>query len=83
MSLGDRQLRDLPVATTTVLPEGQGIMGNAFLDDFIVTIDWPAGVLYLDPVAGDPHPDVPMSVSPTWHDGYVVGLVRGGRPGHG
>ena len=81
VSLGDRQLRDLPVATTTVLPEGQGIMGNAFLDDFIVTIDWPAGVLYLDPVAGDPHPDVPMSVSPTWHDGYVVGSFVEGAPG--
>ncbi len=80
VSLGDRQLRDLPVATTTVLPEGQGIMGNAFLDDFVVTIDWPAGVLYLDPVAGDPHPDVPMSVSATWHDGYVVGSFVEGAP---
>ena len=81
VSLGDRQLRDLPIATTTVLPEGQGIMGNAFLDDFVVTIDWPAGVLYLDPVAGDPRPDVPVSVSPTWHDGYVVGSFVEGAPG--
>jgi hypothetical protein len=81
VSLGDRQLRDLPIAATTVLPEGQGVMGNAFLDQFVVTIDWPAGVLYLDPMAGDPRPDVPMSVSPTWHDGYVVGSIVEGTPG--
>ncbi len=81
VSLGDRQLRDLPIATSTVLPEGQGAMGNAFLDDFIVTIDWPAGVLYLDPVSDDPYPAVPMSVSPGWHDGYVVGSFVEGAPG--
>ena len=81
VSLGERPLRDLPIAATTVLPEGQGVMGNAFLDDFVVTIDWPAGALYLDPVAGDPRPEVPVSVAPSWHDGYVVGSIVEGAPG--
>ncbi len=81
MVLGERQLAAVPLATTTALSEGQGIMGNAFLDDFVVTIDWTADALYLDPVSDDPGPEVPLSVSPTWHDGFVVGSVVEGAPG--
>jgi predicted aspartyl protease len=81
VALGDQRLVGLPIAASDALPEGQGIMGNAFLDDFVVTIDWGENTLYLDPLAGDPNPDVPMSVSPTWHDGYVVRSVVEGTPG--
>ena len=81
LTLGQRQLADVPLATTAALPEGRGIMGNAFLDDFVVTIDWTDDALYLDPVSDDPGPEVPRSVSPTWHDGFVVGSVVEGAPG--
>jgi hypothetical protein len=70
----------LPLATLDVLPEGQGNAGNDYLSRFIVTIDWPAGVVYLEPVAADV-PSAPMSASLAWDDGFVIGSFVEGLDG--
>lgn len=72
-------LHDYPVATIDSLQLRQGNVGNGFLDDFVVTIDWPNSVLYLDPISPEPGPSVPQAVSLSW-DGerVMVGSLVGG-----
>ena len=78
LAFGDQTLPSVPIATTTTLPEGRGNIGNEFLANYVVTVDWPEGVLYLDPVDPDPRPSVPSSAALSWSGGYVVGeLVEG------
>ena len=81
LSLGQSQLAAVPLATTTALPEGQGIMGNAFLDDFVGHHRLDGRRALPGPGLGRSGPEVPLSVSPTWHDGFVVGSVVEGAPG--
>jgi hypothetical protein len=52
LALGGSEV-SYPVATTTTLAEGQGNIGNGFLSAFVTTIDWPGGMIYLDPVTAD------------------------------
>jgi hypothetical protein len=71
----------LPIATSELLPEGVGNMGNEFLSHFVVTIDWPGQTLYLDPAGPGPWPRVPLSVNVGWDgDGFVVGSLVEGLP---
>ena len=68
-----------PVATTDTLRQGEGIIGNGFLDGFIVTIDWPEGTVYLDPVSSDgdiPTPPEPLGANLSW-DGtsLIIGSI--------
>lgn len=72
-----------PVAASDAIAAGVGIMGNTFLREFVVTIDWPERKVYLQPVAADrsvrPPPD-PRSATTMWRDGQLIvrSLVRAG-----
>jgi predicted aspartyl protease len=70
-----------PVAAAAILEPGLGIAGLDLLSRFVVTIDWPARRLYLEPVARLA-PTPPAAVSLGWDDGYVVGsfVQREGLP---
>ena len=68
-----------PVAATELLPPGQAVAGMDYLSRHVVTIDWPGGVVYLDPIA-DVVPTVPTSASLAWDDGFVVGSFVEGLP---
>lgn len=70
---------DYPVATTDSVGRREGIIGNGFLDGFVVTIDWPSGKLYLDPVLADgsiPMPPDPLGANLSW-DGRnpIIGSI--------
>ncbi len=82
MQFGEQELAAVPMATTVTLAEGQGNIGNAFLSNYVVTIDWPESTLYLDPVTDDPRPHAPASSTLSW-DGsdYIVGSIVEGAPG--
>lgn len=72
-----------PVATSEALAPGLGNIGNAFLRDFVVTIDWPRNTIYLDPVApaeGVSLPSEPASAGLTWDGEHVTvgAIVKGG-----
>lgn len=72
-----------PVAVSDAIGPGVGIMGNTFLREFVVTIDWPRRTVYLQPVASDRSvrpPSDPLSVTTMWRDGQLVvrSLVRAG-----
>ena len=62
----------LLVAASESMPQGQGNAGTDFLSRFVVTLDWPAGVVYLDPIS-DVAPSAPASAALAWDDGFVVG----------
>ena len=49
LHLGDHDLKPVTLYASEMLTPGMGLAGNAFLDDYILTIDWPAQMLYLDP----------------------------------
>lgn len=72
VTLGDSRLGALPVATIEALPKGLGNMGNDFLRHFVVTIDWPQRMLYLDPRVERPMPDVPPLARVGWGGSGVV-----------
>ena len=69
----------LPMAAMEALPPGQAIAGMDYLSRFVVTVDWPEGAVYLDPIA-DVAPSVPASASLAWDDGIVVGSFMEGLP---
>jgi hypothetical protein len=71
----------LPVAATELLPPGQAMAGMDYLSRHVVTVDWPGGAVYLDPVA-DVVPSIPASASLAWDDGFVVGSFVEGLPGN-
>lgn len=78
----DRRPR-YPVAATDAIAAGVGNMGNTFLREFVVTIDWPGRTVYLDPVAADRSiggPPEPSAAGIAWDGERVVvgSLVRGG-----
>ena len=79
LDIGGTAAEAYPVATLPTLAEGQGNIGNEFLDDFVVTIDWPNETLYLDPVTGDgsiPTPAVPAQATLSWDgEDIVVGSL--------
>jgi len=81
LDLDDFTLPSLLVATSEALPEGRGILGNEFLSHFVVTIDWTEDVIYLEPLSADIVPEVPLSATLTWRDGYVLGSLADGPPG--
>jgi predicted aspartyl protease len=62
----------LLLAVSEALPEGLGNAGTDYLWRFVVTIDWPGGSVYLDPVA-ELLPSEPPSAAVAWDEGYVVG----------
>lgn len=79
----DGEVTGYPVAVSETLQPGVGNMGNGFLRQFVVTIDWPERMVYLDPVATDRSidpPAGPASAGLAWDDGRVVvgALARGG-----
>ncbi|MFV2064439.1 MAG: aspartyl protease family protein [Chloroflexota bacterium] len=76
LQLGDLQLDGFPVATIDSLQAGQGNIGNAFLSNYIVTIDWPQGDIYFEPVSDDARPPAPPAAKIGW-DGerITVGSV--------
>ena len=82
LDIGGTALDGYPVATIDLLAAGQGNIGNAFLDDFVVTIDWPGGVVYLDPVAADrsvPTPLDPAAATLSWDgEDIIIGSVARG-----
>jgi hypothetical protein len=82
LALGDGAA-SYPVAVSDTIEAGVGNMGNAFLRQFVLTIDWPGRTVYLDPAAEDGRispPDEPASAGIAWDDGRVVvgSVVRGG-----
>jgi predicted aspartyl protease len=83
LQLGDRVLRDVPLAAVDSLAEGQGNMGNDFLGHYVVTIDWIDDALYLDPLVDEPgRPTLPASAGWSWDGtGYVVSSLVEGEPG--
>ena len=79
LELGNQQLDGFPVATIESLQAGQGNIGNAFMSNYVVTIDWPQGNIYFDPVSDDPRPPAPPAATIGW-DGEritVGGVVEG------
>ncbi len=79
LGLGNQQLDGFPVATIESLQAGQGNIGNAFMSNYVVTIDWPQGNIYFDPVSDDPRPPTPPAATIGW-DGEritVGGVVEG------
>ncbi len=79
LGLGNQQLDGFPVATIESLQAGQGNIGNAFMSNYVVTIDWPQGNIYFDPVSDDPRPPAPPAATIGW-DGEritVGGVVEG------
>ena len=72
LQLGALALADYPVATIDTLQKGQGNIGNGFLRDFVLTIDWPEGLLYLDPVAEDRVPPVPFAAAIGWDGQRII-----------
>ena len=87
VSLGDARPAAMPIAISEAVPQGQGSVGNAFLDDFVLTIDWTKDVVYLDPIAASDdgvlhlRPPVLPTASVSWRDGYVLGSLLQGA-GH-
>jgi hypothetical protein len=80
--LGDLALPATPIATTDSIASGQGNIGNAFLSNFIVTVDWTADTLYLEPLETAPRPEAPASVALGWGgEGLIVGAITVGAPG--
>ncbi len=77
----DAALQRLPVATSRLLPEGQGNAGTDFLRHFVATYDWSEDVVYLDPIT-ELVPATPPSAGLAWEDGYVVGAIVAGYPGN-
>ncbi len=71
----------LLLAASESMPQGQGNAGTDYLSRFVVTLDWPAGVVYLDPIA-DVAPSVPSSAALGWDDGFVVGSYVEGLAGN-
>jgi predicted aspartyl protease len=71
----------LLLAVSEALPAGMGNAGTDYLSRFVVTIDWPGGNVYLDPVA-ELLPSVPPSAALAWDEGYVVGSYVEGAPGN-
>jgi predicted aspartyl protease len=69
------------LAVSEALPEGVGNAGTDYLSRFVVTIDWPGGSVYLDPVA-ELLPSVPPSAALAWDEGFVVGSYVEGAPGN-
>ena len=79
----DRRPR-YPLAATDTIAAGVGNMGNTFLREFVVTIDWPGRMVYLEPVASVgsiARPSEPLSATVMWQDGrLVVGSIVLGGP---
>jgi predicted aspartyl protease len=71
----------LLLAVSEALPEGVGNAGTDYLSRFVVTIDWPGGSVYLDPVA-ELLPSVPPSAALAWDEGFVVGSYVEDAPGN-
>ena len=71
LMFGERLLPNVPIATLDTLADGQGNIGNAFLENFVVTFDWDDSYLYLDPIVDEISPDVPASAGITW-DGEII-----------
>ena len=71
LTLGDLMVPNTPIATLDALAEGQGNVGNAFLQNFAVTFDWAESALYLDPITDHIAPDVPEAAGLTW-DGESI-----------
>ncbi len=69
----------LPVAAMELLPPGQANAGTDYLSRFVVTIDWPAGMVYLDPIEAVT-PSIPASATLAWDDGFVIGSYVDGLP---
>ena len=84
LDIGGATVAEYPIATVESLAEGQGNIGNAFLDDFVLTIDWPGGKVYLDPVSADgsiPTPTEPAAVNVGWDgEDMTVGSIARGSP---
>jgi hypothetical protein len=51
LALGPRRRTTMLLQATDIVPLGLGIAGTAFLDDYILTIDWSSRNAYLDPIA--------------------------------
>jgi len=74
LALGGTEV-SYPVATTTTIAEGQGNIGNGFLSAFVTTIDWPGGMIYLDPLAADGSialPPEPAAAGVGWDGERIV-----------
>jgi len=69
----------LPVAAMELLSPGQAVAGMDYLSRYVVTVDWPGGAVYLDPIA-TVAPSTPASASLAWDDGFVVGSYVEGLP---
>jgi len=74
---------DYPIASTETIAEGQGNIGNGFLQEFVVTIDWPESKIYLDPVSADggiAQPAGPASAGIGWDGEHITvgSVVKGG-----
>lgn len=72
----------VPIATSDVLPAGQGIAGTDLLSRFVVTVDWLARRVWLDPIA-PLEPSTPPAATVAWDDGFVVGSHVDGGPASG
>jgi predicted aspartyl protease len=67
----------LPLATSEILPPGQGSLGTDLLSHFVVTLDWTNDMVYLEPItdAATRSPSIPMSATLSWDDGFTVGSI--------
>jgi hypothetical protein len=59
LHMGDDGPKPVTLHASDVMTPGLGLAGNGFLDDYVVTIDWPARMLYLQPVGGPTVVDSP------------------------
>ncbi len=78
----DGERKPLPIAAMETVPQGQGNAGTDFLRHFVLTVDWPGGALYLEPLS-EAVPSTPASAGLGWDGGYVVGSFVEGLPGAG
>lgn len=84
VGVGGQQLEGVPLATISTLETGQGNIGNDFLSNFVLTIDWPAETIYLHPSDDQLRPTIPDSAAVSWDgEGIVVGSVVADMPGYG
>jgi hypothetical protein len=72
LALGDQQLDGFPVATIESLAAGQGNIGNAFLLNYVVTIDWPEQRIYFDLQTDDANPPVPPAAWVGWDGEHII-----------
>ena len=72
IGIGDRTITTTVLVGDGMAPLTAGNMGHVFLQNFVVTFDWSAGKMYLDPLAEDGSIE-PFADSP----GAAVGLQDG------